>query len=58
VALLAWPASLFVAFVLALPASAAAAPLSVREGNARFQILSPTLIRLEYAPGGCPPRGR
>ena len=51
-ALLAWPASLFVAFVLALPASAAAAPLSVREGNARFQVLSPTLIRLEYAADG------
>jgi len=57
-ALLAGAASVLLAAILALPAAADAAPLSVREGNARFQILSPTLIRLEYAPGGCPPRGR
>jgi hypothetical protein len=32
--------------------SAAAAPHAVRAGDARFEVLSPTLIRLEYAPDG------
>jgi hypothetical protein len=38
------------------PAEPAAAesgrPATIRDGAARFQVLSPTLIRLEYAPGG------
>ena len=38
---------------LALPAQAAAAPPAVvRDGNARFEVLSPTLIRLEYSAAG------
>ncbi len=34
------------------PPAQAHAPGSVISGNARFQVLSPTLIRTEYAPGG------
>jgi hypothetical protein len=39
--------------VPATPAAAAAAPLAaVTDGNARFQVLTPTLIRTEYAGDG------
>src|SRR3954452_8428856 len=44
--------TLAVATAIAWPASAgaaAAAPTEIRDGPARFQVLSPTLIRLEYA---------
>ncbi|MCU7729909.1 ricin-type beta-trefoil lectin domain protein [Actinoplanes sp. KI2] len=34
------------------PAAAAAGPASVTDGNARFQVLTPTLIRTEYAGDG------
>ena len=42
-AALAWPGS---------AAAAPAAPTEIRDGPARFQVLSPTLIRLEYAEDG------
>lgn len=46
-------ALLVAAAVSAAPASAApAAPTEIRDGPARFQVLSPTLIRLEYAADG------
>ena len=32
--------------------SAGAAPAQVTDGNARFQIITPTLLRLEYAADG------
>jgi hypothetical protein len=35
-----------------LPSTASAAPATVVDGNARFQVLSPTLIRMEYAGDG------
>jgi len=38
--------------VLLLPSPAEAATGTVREGNARFQVITPTLIRLEYAADG------
>src|SRR4051812_36991648 len=47
--------TLAVATAIAWPASAgaaAAAPTEIRDGPARFQVLSPTLIRLEYADDG------
>src|SRR3954452_6099949 len=47
--------TLAVATAIAWPASAgaaAAAPTEIRDGPARFQVLSPTLIRLEYAEDG------
>jgi hypothetical protein len=43
----------FAAAALAVPSQADAARSAVvRDGNARFQVLSPTLIRLEYAADG------
>src|SRR5688572_27180815 len=47
--------ALALAAVLAGTGSAAAAPpapTEIRDGPARFQVLSPTLIRLEYADDG------
>jgi hypothetical protein len=43
---------LAVAVTLAWPGVAAAADGVVQDGNARFQVLSPTLVRLEYAADG------
>jgi hypothetical protein len=41
------------AVVVAVPsAPAAAAPVAVTDGSARFEVLTPTLIRLEYAGDG------
>ena len=47
-------AALAVAFVTLLTTapSAAAQDGTVRDGAARFQVISPTLIRLEYAADG------
>src|SRR5436305_2446406 len=44
-----WVVPIALAIGLALPAKAAAAPVVVRAGPARFEVLTPTLIRLEYA---------
>jgi hypothetical protein len=50
------PALVFVLVLfLCLPAAAAAAkpgPAEIRDGPARFEVISPTLIRLEYAADG------
>jgi hypothetical protein len=42
-------AALAVTLAAAFAAPAAATPAAVRDGHARFEVLSPTLIRLEYA---------
>src|SRR3569833_720787 len=45
-------AAAVVVAVPATPASAASAAVSVTDGSARFDVLTPTLIRLEYAGDG------
>ncbi|MET0927071.1 MAG: hypothetical protein ABWY90_06815, partial [Solirubrobacterales bacterium] len=45
-------AALALASVAAAPAAAAPGPAEVRDGPARFQVITPTLIRLEYAADG------
>jgi hypothetical protein len=48
-----WLIGWVAAVALVVPAvSASAAPAAVVDGNARFQVLSPTLIRMEYAGDG------
>jgi Glycosyl hydrolases family 31/Ricin-type beta-trefoil lectin domain/Domain of unknown function (DUF5110)/Carbohydrate binding module (family 35) len=45
-------AAAVVVAVPSMPATAAAAPGSVTDGSARFEVLTPTLVRLEYAGDG------